>query len=399
MHIGGDGPLCIAVLWSLTFVVFVFLVLRVYTRIFCVAAYGTDDHFYAVSWVLSVGYSALGTVAVIHGYGRDDLTAAEDVEATYYRMIAQTFSLLATGTSKASVGFFLLRLVVVRWQVISIWVIMSIMGILSIVNTFLTWLACRPLPYAYDDRLNGTCFNTVPPAVALAMGTIAVDIYFAVLPWIFIWKLNLSRREKLTIAGSLSLGILAAAAGGFRVMNVKGVRDVPVAVIVWSQVETSLTLICVGIPVCRPLWSRSIGKWWQSRRGESYQRQNDPRDPPSDPIGLHTIGGGTMPGAPKSQESKKKRWNALTGSGSADRGADGDSDEVDLTADIAPRGRGGRDADSQGENQSGHDVKESWVRGDAMTRSTVERRSPSPGVALEDPKTGIMMCKTYDVTR
>lgn len=74
----------------------------------------------------------MGTVAAIHGYGRDDLTAPEDVEATYYRMIAQSFSLLATGTSKASVGFFLLRLVVVRWQIISIWAIMSVMGILSI---------------------------------------------------------------------------------------------------------------------------------------------------------------------------------------------------------------------------------------------------------------------------
>ncbi|KAG7110300.1 hypothetical protein HYQ44_011202 [Verticillium longisporum] len=392
MQIGGDGPLCIAVLWSMTFVVTLFLFLRLYTRIVCVAAYGTDDHFYAISWVLTLGYSIMGTVAAIHGYGRDDLTAAEDVVATYYRMIAQTFSLLATGTSKASVGFFLLRLVVVRWQIISIWAIMSVMGILSILNTFLTWLACRPLPYAYDESLSGTCFNTVPPAVILAMGTIAVDIYFAVLPWIFIFKLNLSRREKLTIAGSLSLGILAAAAGGIRVMNVKGVRDVPVAVIVWSQVETSLTLICVGIPVCRPLWSRVIGKWWQSRQGESYERQNDARDPPSDPIGLHTIGGGTMPGAPsKSQESKKKRWNPLTGSGS--RGDDGDSDEVDLTANVAPRGRGGRDTDSQGESQSGHEVKEAWVRGDAMTRSTVEGRSPSPGVALEDAKSGIMMCR------
>ncbi|EGY14177.1 uncharacterized protein VDAG_05341 [Verticillium dahliae VdLs.17] len=362
MQIGGDGPLCIAVLWSMAFVVTLFLFLRLYTRIVCVAAYGTDDHFYAISWVLTLGYSIMGTVAAIHGYGRDDLTAPEDVEATYYRMIAQSFSLLATGTSKASVGFFLLRLVVVRWQIISIWAIMSVMGILSI------------------------------------LGTIAVDIYFAVLPWIFIFKLNLSRREKLTIAGSLSLGILAAAAGGIRVMNVKGVRDVPVAVIVWSQVETSLTLICVGIPVCRPLWSRVIGKWWQSRHGESYERQNDARDPPSDPIGLHTIGGGTMPGVPsKSQESKKKRWNPLTGSGS--RGDDGDSDEVDLTANVAPRGRSGRDTDSQGESQSGHEVKEAWVRGDAMTRSTVEGRSPSPGVALEDAKSGIMMCKTYDVTR
>ncbi|KAM0331278.1 hypothetical protein ACHAQA_002948 [Verticillium albo-atrum] len=312
-------------------------------------------------------------------------------------MIAQTFSLLATGTSKASVGFFLLRLVVVQWQVISIWVIMVIMGILSILNAHLTWLACRPLPYAYDERLDGTCFNTVPPAVMLAMGTIAVDLYFAILPWIFIWKLNLSRREKLTIAGSLSLGILAAAAGGIRVMNVKGVRDVPVGVIVWSQVETSLTLICVGIPVCRPLWSRSIGKWWQSRQDDSYQRQNDPRDH-SDPIGLNTIGGGTMPGAQKSQDSKKKRWNALTLPATADRGNDGDSDEVDLTADIAPSRGDGRDADSQG-SQNGNDVKGSWVRGEAMTRSTVEGRSPSPGVAREDPDTGIMMYKTYDVSR
>jgi hypothetical protein len=39
-------------------------------------------------------------------------------------------------------------------------------------------------------------------------------------------------------------------------MQVKGVRDVPVGVIVWSQTETVVTLICVSIPVCRPLWSQ-----------------------------------------------------------------------------------------------------------------------------------------------
>jgi hypothetical protein len=50
-ELGGDGPLCIAVMWSLTFIVFIFLLVRVYTRIVCVAAYGVDDHFYAVSMV------------------------------------------------------------------------------------------------------------------------------------------------------------------------------------------------------------------------------------------------------------------------------------------------------------------------------------------------------------
>jgi hypothetical protein len=50
-ELGGDGPLCIAVMWSLTFIVFVFLLIRVYTRVVCVAAYGIDDHFYLLSMV------------------------------------------------------------------------------------------------------------------------------------------------------------------------------------------------------------------------------------------------------------------------------------------------------------------------------------------------------------
>jgi hypothetical protein len=41
----------IIVLWSLTALVLVFLVFRAYTRIICVASYGADDHFYAVTCV------------------------------------------------------------------------------------------------------------------------------------------------------------------------------------------------------------------------------------------------------------------------------------------------------------------------------------------------------------
>lgn len=67
-----------------------------------------------------------------HGYGRRDLTPAQEADAAYWRMIAQTFSLLATSTSKACVGFFLLRLVVVRWQRVSIWAIVVVMGFLGI---------------------------------------------------------------------------------------------------------------------------------------------------------------------------------------------------------------------------------------------------------------------------
>lgn len=43
---------------------------------------------------------------------------------------------------------------------------------------------------------------------ANAVGTVFIDLLFALLPWNFVWKLNMSRKDKLIIAGSLSLGLL-----------------------------------------------------------------------------------------------------------------------------------------------------------------------------------------------
>lgn len=40
------------------------------------------------------------------------------------------------------------------------------------------------------------------------VGTVFIDLLFALLPWNFVWKLNMSRKDKLVIAGSLSLGLL-----------------------------------------------------------------------------------------------------------------------------------------------------------------------------------------------
>lgn len=245
-------------------------------------------------------------------------------------------------------------------------------------------------------------------------GTILVDLYFALLPWLFIWKLNLPRREKFVIAGSMSLGVLyvfsssttrspadlasphsAAAAGIIRVFAVKGVRDVPVAVIVWSQVEGALTLICVGIPVCRPLWTRYIAKWWQSRQGSSYIRQSEPTDQ-SDPVGLETIGGGKMPGAKTSQTSGKKKWPSTLTSTVA---GDDRSDEVDLTGDAAREDESAGAREGRDGSPNGHDLRGSWVRGGSMTRATAEAFRPLGTDTSGSQGPGIRMQRTYDVSR
>ena len=51
MAIGGEGAYLVSVLWGLTGLVLFFLVLRIYTRVVCLAQYGIDDNFYVFTSV------------------------------------------------------------------------------------------------------------------------------------------------------------------------------------------------------------------------------------------------------------------------------------------------------------------------------------------------------------
>ncbi|KAI0149158.1 hypothetical protein BJ166DRAFT_596132 [Pestalotiopsis sp. NC0098] len=431
MAMNSEGAQMVAVLWSLTAIVLVFLVLRAYTRIVCVASYGIDDHFYVLTCVLLVAYSSIMQVAAEHGYGQDDLSPDAKTTANYWRTIGQSFSLVATGASKVSVGLFLLRLTVVRWQRIAVYTLVVFMMTTATLATIFTWAACRPFAYTWDDRIEGgTCLNTVPLSYILAMGTIGVDIFFAVLPWIFIWKLNAPRREKIVIAGSLSLGIFAAVAGAKRILDVKGVRDVPPGVIIWSMVETAVTLVCVGIPVCRPLLGQILKKISTSRGSKrSKSPSHDPNNGGPAPIGLHTFGGSPMqPGAAAGHRRRRDIVSDLfsrlapstgvfsratvptttksravgddpTGDGQSEQaimnhGADCCKDDVE--AHGGHHSSSSRDLDV--DEKDGHLAREctrSWIIGESINRNEVSSSGPE-GEHKDDI---IMTSKSYEVKR
>lgn len=115
-------------------------------------------------------------------------------------------------------------------------------------------------------------------------------------------------------------------------LSVKGVRHVPIAVFVWSQVELTTTLVCVGIPVCLPLWrimwrrvrtirTRSKKSTTNSSSDNHHNADGGGGDPPFQPrggggveaarneaIGLYTIGGTPMhPQAAAAAQQKKKK--------------------------------------------------------------------------------------------
>ena len=62
--------------------------------------------------------------------------------------------------------------------------------------------------------------------------------------------------------------------------------------IVWSAAEIAVTMICIGIPVCRPLYKQYLDKWTSRDASKNYQQQRSGgRSYP-----LRTFGGSTMPG-------------------------------------------------------------------------------------------------------
>ncbi|KAF5543084.1 integral membrane protein pth11 [Fusarium napiforme] len=96
-------------------------------------------------------------------------------------------------------------------------------------------------------------------------------------------------KEKIVILSSLSLGVIAGAFGIKRTLEVPKLKSPnhtkdPVGLIVWSAAEMTVTMICIGIPVCRPLYKKYFSKW-SSRNSSKYQQNSGASFP------LQTIGG------------------------------------------------------------------------------------------------------------
>ncbi|KAF4962987.1 hypothetical protein FSARC_8964 [Fusarium sarcochroum] len=206
------APLALGVMWSLVVISEIFVLLRLYTRTFIVESVGLDDHAYWLSGVLILLYTAFVSVSAGYGFGQPmpgpDALPSEFDDAA---------------------------------------------------------LAIKPVVKIFDPiRVPGICgIDVTPFAITLGISCAIADFFFAIFPWFFIWRLNMKRREKITIAGSMSLGIIAGFCGIYRTYEVAtgftaNYTFDTVPLIIWSSAEMAITLICIGIPTLRPFWRRVI---------------------------------------------------------------------------------------------------------------------------------------------
>ncbi|KAF5660147.1 integral membrane protein pth11 [Fusarium heterosporum] len=284
-------------MWSLTTIGLVFVVLRMYTRIFVVKSFGIDDHVYNIAFACLLFNTIFMTIGVHYGLGQNLVDILENdpdnlQPALIYEATSQTFAILGMSIAKWSLGLFLLRLVQERWHKVVIWLTMGCLMVASVALCFVYWFQCTPPRYLWDRSIPGRCtIDTSPSSLLLCILCMVADLFLSGFPWLFIWGLQMPRKEKIIILSSLSLGIFAGAFGIKRTLEVPKLKSPnhtkdPMGLIVWTAAEMTVTMICIGIPVCRPLWKQYLIKW-TSRDSKS----REPNSAGSFP--LQTIGGST----------------------------------------------------------------------------------------------------------
>ncbi|KAG6359996.1 hypothetical protein INS49_011052 [Diaporthe citri] len=259
----------IAVLWALFFVTGIFVVLRLFSRVKILQFYAVEDYLYNVAFTLLLAYNGLITFYSYHGLGSqlpEYLTTSDVTLIVAFENVLFDLASIGLVVAKSSLVVFLLRLAPqhqsqLKWNILIILPIV-LLGIVTFGAIMAMWARCF-------TALAGTtllCSSVVPAMhwMQVAAGfSVAIDLWYAAMPWYLLRRLTRPRKEKFLIQGSMSLGIIAAGCGIARALTiyaaVNNLQENSAAVLyLWHGAEMAVTMICIGVPVSRPAYASMI---------------------------------------------------------------------------------------------------------------------------------------------
>ncbi|KAI4749614.1 hypothetical protein E4T50_00167 [Aureobasidium sp. EXF-12298] len=179
---------------------------------------------------------------------------------------------------KSSICVALIRLVISKRLLYTLYAILALSASYGFIAMMTVLLQCKPLKATWDPTA-GTCSNQaiiVHISYFVTACSITTDFACAVMPFIILWKLQMRKRLKFTVAAMLSLGFLASAATIVRIKYLDSYfathdlacqsshqtldknqltypTDKVSNVVLWSIIETGIAIIVGSIPSLKPL--------------------------------------------------------------------------------------------------------------------------------------------------
>ncbi|OTA94593.1 hypothetical protein M434DRAFT_29741 [Hypoxylon sp. CO27-5] len=210
--------------------------------------------------------------------------------------------LLALASVKMSVLSFYQRTFSTESMQRAIWATMGVVFIWAFSHTLAFIFVCRPTQ-AWWDTSAGTCGNLIPIYASIVVVNIITDLIVMALPMYTIWHLQMRKTEKLALTIAFGLGFASIIVACKRLSAVFGYDATtnPTGTVGESAflcvLETFLALLCVNIPMMRPLirrWRRnqSTSRLDGSEGPRSYFSKNSRRGANGNLSGNHILSGG-----------------------------------------------------------------------------------------------------------
>ncbi|KAI0127545.1 hypothetical protein BJ170DRAFT_376870 [Xylariales sp. AK1849] len=232
-----------------------------------------DDYILIVCWLNLLATNALISYEMANGY----------VTKTWGDRMLMLITISSCGTtigqtwSKTAFAATLLR-ITNTWQKAVLWFCIVTLNIFLVLKVFVNWSKYCGLPkYQNYWRMDGFCIDYEATQDIKTSGNIyniIMDFVLALFPWMVIWKLNISRLEKIGLCVTMSLGMLVAIISAVRTAWMEDKSNSTYddwyfwkqgLSMVWYSAEVTGTIMVQCIPVMRPL-IRELKTQYTSKR-------------------------------------------------------------------------------------------------------------------------------------
>ncbi|KAK6352870.1 hypothetical protein TWF696_004870 [Orbilia brochopaga] len=237
--------------------------LRLYVRSFILKSFKADDWLIILATLTAMGVSITCILSQGAGVGTHiwDLTQDEVNRVRIWSFATQLTFTWSVGLTKFSILLFYLRFCTTRSFKISIYASMIFMSAWLITWTFLVIFQCVPVSaYWRLPRAGDRCI-TLQNELHLLHGTtnLVTDVLVLLLPIPSLWTLQMPLRQKLTLVGVFTLGIVAPLSAILRLIYIQKATiswDASwwcMELWVYTSLETHVAIVCASIPSLKPL--------------------------------------------------------------------------------------------------------------------------------------------------
>ncbi|KAL9086059.1 MAG: hypothetical protein Q9159_004388 [Coniocarpon cinnabarinum] len=303
---GGDqGPLVNVLTWVFTSLSTIFVALRLVSRLKLKHNAGLDDAAIVIALIVNILYSVVISIAVSKGTGTRAATLASPqaaVEAGKWNVVAIETGIFSFGLPKVAIALLLGRILTIRRSLC--WLLYAMAGTLivyAVVQDVVFIEQCDPVEGAWNRSIKAKCWDPWPVTVSALSAFL--DLFYAILPAVLIFKLNMSSRKKINLTIMMGLGVVAGVIAIYKTTKLPALASpkadftwATAPLLYWSSIEANCVIISACIPTINPVIQLFVEKtkpWMSTTNKSAYSNGargtsnscagrgtiTDPRDP------------------------------------------------------------------------------------------------------------------------